>query len=109
MKADKCRKLEAAGGRVGSADDFLGLSTDESRQVAAKASRLPKLGLRHYTYGGDDRAAWLVVADPCAGRRHVYTVYRISLTANKYAHVIGRELDLPLARKIVKRDMESLR
>lgn len=71
-----------------------------------KAPTLSPLWLSHYVYGGDDRAAWLVVRDPCAGSKRVYTVYRISLTANKQAHVIGRELSLPLARLAVKKDME---
>lgn len=99
MKTTKRRKLEAAVCRVGSADDF---------QAAVKASKLPVLGLRHHVYGGDGRAAWFIVADLCAGRKHVYTAYRISLTGNKQAHMIGRELDLHLAREVVKRDMESL-
>lgn len=34
MRADKKKKLEAAGWRVGSADELLDLSPDESRQVA---------------------------------------------------------------------------
>lgn len=70
--------------------------------------RLPALRLNHHIYGGD-RAAWLVVRDPCAGRKNVYTVYRIWLVAGRAASVIGRELPLPLAREVVKRDMESLR
>jgi len=71
--------------------------------------RLVKLGLRHDVYGDDLRAAWLVVRDPCAGKRSVYTVYRISLTSDKEARVIGRELPLLLARDVVKRDMETIR
>lgn len=45
MKAAKRKKLEAAGFRVGTADEFLELSKDESRQVAES---LPpcKLSLR---------------------------------------------------------------
>lgn len=93
VKTSKRRKLEAAGWRVGSAADFLGL---------------PTLGLRHYTYGGDGRAAWLVMRDPCAGSEFVYTVYRIELMGTKEARVIGRELSLPLAREVVKRDRENL-
>ena len=40
--------------------------------------RLPKLWIKHELYGGD-RGAWLIVRDPYAGSRRVYTVYRISL------------------------------
>jgi len=75
-----------------------------------KSTKLPTLCLRHDLYG-DGRAAWLVVVDPCAGRKHVYTVYRIALTGTKEARVIGRELPLTLARDVVrrdKRDRESL-
>lgn len=39
MKTGKRKKLEAAGWRVGSADDLLDLSPAESRQVAAVLSR----------------------------------------------------------------------
>ncbi len=74
-----------------------------------KSAKLSRLRLRHDLYGDGRRAAWLVVLDPCAGSKRVYTVYRISLTANKQAHVIGRELPPPLAREVVKRDMESTR
>jgi hypothetical protein len=73
-----------------------------------RSAKLLKLWLKHELYG-DGAAAWLVVHDPCAGSKRVYTVYRISLTANKHAHVIGRELPLPLARQVVKRDRESIR
>ena len=102
MKAAKRRKLEAAGWRVGSANDFL------EQGVKKKLPMLHKLCLKHEIYG-DECGAWLVVRDPHAGRKNVYTVYRISLTANKVAHVIGRELDLPLARKVVRQDMEAVR
>ena len=43
MKADKRKKLEAAGWRVGSADEMLGLSPDESRQVDAREQMPPCL------------------------------------------------------------------
>lgn len=71
-------------------------------------TRLSTLWLKHEVYGDGSRAAWFIVRDPCAGKKRVYTVYRISLTANKAAHVIGRELPLPLARNIVKKDMEAI-
>ena len=68
---------------------------------------MKKLWLSHYIYGDvfGHRATWLVVRDPYSGRKCVYTVYRISLGGDKRADVIGRELPLPLARKIVKDDM----
>jgi hypothetical protein len=74
-----------------------------------RSGKIGKLRLSHYVYGDVLSAAWLVVRDPCAGRKSVYTVYRISLTAFKAAHVIGRELPLTVARDIVRQDRDSLR
>lgn len=70
--------------------------------------KLLKLGLNHYIYGNGHFAAYLVVRDPASGRKNVYTVHRISLRGDKAAAVIGRELDLPIAREIVKKDMLRL-
>lgn len=67
--------------------------------------RLSPLYLNHYIYGDGFNAAWLVVRDPCAGRKHVYTVHRISLVGSKASQVIGRELPLKLAREIVSKDI----
>jgi len=81
------------------------------KQLGVKTPKLPplqKLMLQHHIYG-DERGAWLVVRDPYAGRKNVYTVYRILLVGTKTAQVIGRELDLPLARKIVRQDMGAAR
>jgi len=74
----------------------------------SRSRALGKLWVNHYVYGDDGRAAWFVVRDPMSGRKNVYTVYRIALTSNKEAHVIGRELPLPLARQIVREDRDSL-
>lgn len=73
-----------------------------------KLGKLDKLWLSHYVYGGRQRAAWFVVRDPMAGLKYVYTVYRILLVGNKEATVIGRELPLPLARKVAQKDRDSL-
>jgi hypothetical protein len=48
--------------------------------VKPSRKRLSKLWLRHDVYGDGLRTAWLVVRDPCAGKKSVYTVYRISLS-----------------------------
>ena len=72
--------------------------------MTKKLPPLGKLWLNHYVYG-DHRYAWFVVHDRCAGRKSVYTVYRIALTGDKAATVIGRELDLPLAKKIVRQEL----
>lgn len=77
--------------------------------MKTRAHKLSNLPLAHHVYGGDRRAAWLLVEDPYAGSRRVYTVYRISLTGSKEASVIGRELPLPTARAVIRRDMEVAR
>ena len=69
---------------------------------------LSKLWLKHELYSDGARVAWLVVRDPRAGSKRVYTVHRIALTGDKASQVIGRELRLPHAREVVKRDQESL-
>ena len=46
MKTIKRKKIEAAGWRVGSADDLLGLSADESRQVTEAMPSAQPDGLR---------------------------------------------------------------
>lgn len=69
-----------------------------------KLPSLQELQLKHHIYEGAD-AAWLIVQDRMAGRRNVYTVYQLSLIGTKAPSVIGRELDLPLARKIVRQSM----
>lgn len=55
-----------------------------------------------------DGYVYLVVQDPMAGRRHVYTVYKIPLSGDKVAAIIGRELPLPDARKVIRRHSEAL-
>lgn len=70
--------------------------------------KLSKLYVSHYVYGDGRRVAWLVVRDPMAGNKHVYTVFRLSLVGMKETAVIGRELPLPLARKVVKTDRDHL-
>lgn len=46
MKPGKRKKLEAAGWRAGSADEFLDLSMDESRQVTEAMPSARQDGLR---------------------------------------------------------------
>lgn len=50
----------------------------------------------------------LVAPDPRAGRKHRYSVIRV-IYQTGHAVVIGRELDLPLARIVAKRttDMDG--
>ena len=55
----------------------------------------------------DANCAWIAVLDPASGHRGRYTVYRIYRWADKHADIIGRELDLRTARKLVgKREPE---
>ena len=51
--------------------------------------------------------AYLIVQDLMAGRRHVYTVHQISLTSDKGSRVIGRELDLRTAKKVIADDQKK--
>lgn len=48
----------------------------------------------------------LIAPDPMAGRKHVYSVIRVDYQSGQ-AVCIGRELDLPLARKVAKRPVEE--
>ena len=73
-----------------------------------RSTKLGRLYLPHYVYGDGQRVAWLVVRDPMAGNKHVYTVHRISMVGNKETTIIGRELPLPLARKVVQKDRDKL-
>jgi hypothetical protein len=50
---------------------------------------------------------YFAVQDPMSGRRHVYTVYKTRLSGDKGAEIIGRELDLPVARKVIQRHVEA--
>lgn len=49
----------------------------------------------------DSNCAWIAVLDPASGRRGRYTVYRCYRWADKRADIVGRELDLKAARKLV--------
>lgn len=73
-----------------------------------RSTKLGRLYLPHYVYGDGQRVVWIVVRDPMAGNKHVYTVFRLSMVGMKEMAVIGRELPLPLARKVVQKDRDSL-
>ena len=49
----------------------------------------------------DTNCAWIAVLDPASGKRGRYTVYRLYRWADKRADIIGREIDLRTARKLV--------
>lgn len=60
------------------------------------------------TLKSDANCAWIGVLDPASGKRGRYTVYRLHRWADKRADIIGRELDLRAARKLVgKREPEK--
>lgn len=44
--------------------------------------------------------AFITLPDPSAGRRRVYTVWRID-TRTKHAEVIGREIDMLTAEHVI--------
>jgi len=57
----------------------------------------------------DANCAWIAVLDPASGKRGRYTVYRLHQWGDKRADIIGRELDLVAARKLVaKRASEGV-
>ena len=49
----------------------------------------------------DANCAWIAVLDPASGKRGRYTVYRLYRWADKRADIIGREIDLRTAKKLV--------
>ena len=49
----------------------------------------------------DANCAWIAVLDPASGRRGRYTVYRIYRWADKRSDIVGREIDLSAARKLI--------
>ncbi len=51
------------------------------------------------------RAVYVVVTDPAAGRRDRHTVHRIALWGAKRTTVIGRELPIGRALRIVRQHM----
>ena len=53
------------------------------------------------TLKADANCAWIAVLDPASGKRGRYTVYRLYRWADKRADIIGRELDLAAAKKLV--------
>ena len=61
------------------------------------------------TLKSDANCAWIAVLDPASGKRGRYTVYRLYRWADKRADIIGHELDLTAARKLVgKREPEKI-
>ena len=61
--------------------------------------------------GGTRLHVYVAVSDPYAGRRHMYTLWKLRLgggfdgrrdSSHGEARIIGREIDLPLCRKLVK-------
>ena len=57
----------------------------------------------------DANCAWIAVFDSASGKRGRYTVYRLYRWADKRAGIIGRELDLVAARKLVdKREPDKI-
>ena len=51
----------------------------------------------------DGNCSWVAVLDPASGRRGRYTVYRLYRWADKRADIVGREVDLTTARRLVGR------
>ena len=71
--------------------------------MTTKADPLTVLKTRTIISGSH---VYFAVQDPMSGRRHVYTVYKMKLSGDKSAEVIGRELPLPVARTVIQRNTE---
>jgi len=56
---------------------------------------------------GYDGCHYLIIPDEAAGCRRRYTVYRIPATTAHRVKIIGRELPLGLAKRVVERDREK--
>jgi len=46
---------------------------------------------------------YLIVTDPMAGRQNRYTVHQVSLTGFKGTKVVGRELPLGFAKRLIQK------
>lgn len=64
-----------------------------------KPRRLPKTRIVF-----EGAHVYLAVEDFRAGLRHVYTVYKLKRTGSKDPSIIGREVDLPLAYEVIRKD-----
>lgn len=53
------------------------------------------------TLVGYDGRHYIIIPDEAAGMRHRYSVYQIPASPSRRIKIIGRELDLKLARKLV--------
>ncbi len=51
---------------------------------------------------------YVIIPDNAAGYKHRYTVYRMPDSAGGEIVIIGRELPLGFAKKIVKKDSENV-
>ena len=67
----------------------------------------PRFRARH-GFIEDWPASYLYVKDRMAGRRNVYTVWRLALTgAERAGRVIGRELPISGVRRVIQRDRKA--
>jgi hypothetical protein len=53
---------------------------------------------------GYDGRYYLIIPDHAAGRSNVYTVYKIPSSPSREVEIIGRELDLKLAKEIARKE-----
>lgn len=59
----------------------------------------------HLVMSPSNDCVYAIVFDPMAGRRNRFTVHRISVIGMKQTRVIGRELPLGHARRVVREDI----
>jgi hypothetical protein len=54
-----------------------------------------------------DKRIYFLVEDPAAGVRNVYTVYEIRLFGAKASSIVGRELPLQVALRMIRQRTEA--
>jgi len=71
--------------------------------AAELALMSPQTVIKRVAVQVSDDNLYVIVPDPMAGKRNVYTVHCISLRGLKHARVIGRSLPIKIARDIVRK------
>ena len=54
-----------------------------------------------------DKFAYVTLPDPMAGRKDVYTLYKIPLFGNHRVKIIGREITLDIVNKLIRQAKEQ--
>lgn len=102
MKGDKRKKLEAAGWKVGTMDDFLGLSKEEAEFVRLKLTlsrylktkrlikKYSQIALAKYIKSSQSRVAKMEQGDPSVSvDLLLHSLFALGTTRKELAKVIG--------------------